>query len=108
MSNLLIIQKFYYKFEIQLIIALAIIGCLTIPFIHNLIGYFISLELIGFSINFLILIQGSYKNNSNTAFIYLIINGISSIIFLLGILLIYKDIGTFDINDMIIFKGNNN
>lgn len=109
MNNLKITNLTYNsKYETQLIISLSLIGSLSIPLLHNLIGIYICLELIGFAINFLILIQGYYKNNSNTAFIYLIINGISSIFFLLGILLIYKDIGTFDIYDMMIFKENKN
>jgi NADH-quinone oxidoreductase subunit N len=94
-----VIEERFIRIEIQIIISLGIIGGLTIISSGDLIRLFIAIELFGYSQILLLLLKEDYKS-SYIAIIYFILSSISSIILLLGVLIIYKNIGIISIKDI--------
>jgi NADH:ubiquinone oxidoreductase subunit 2 (subunit N) len=91
------------RIEILITIGLSILGSISLIILKDFIGIIIGLELIGMSIIILILLEKKEKN-SKTGILYIIINSISTILMLIGIIQLYKEFGTLNIYDYIILK----
>ncbi len=111
------INKYYnlnYKgvnsMEYIFLISLGLLGLNIIILSKDLILIFISLELYSLSVYLLILLKIT-KNSTRMSIVYLIVNSLSSYMFLLGVSIIYKYTGSLildEINNILISKEINN
>lgn len=97
--------KGVYSMEYIYLISLGLLGLNIIVLSNDLIFIFISLELYSLSVYLLILLKIT-KNTTRMSIIYLLINSLSSYLFLLGISIIYKNTGSL-ILDEISYMLNN-
>lgn len=99
-------NKILLSTEYIYLLSFGIIGLNIIILSNDLIYLFISLELYSISIYILILLKIT-KNTSRMSIIYLLINSLSSYIFLLGISLIYKNTGSVILEEIFYIINNN-
>ena len=107
-SNILFEQSLGIKsIEFIYLIAFGLLGLNLIILSNDLILIFIAIELYSLSVYLLILLKIS-KITSRISIIYLLINSISSYIFLLGIAIIYKYSGSIILEEIMYIININN
>lgn len=100
-SNSQIGQKIYglKNIEFPIILGLGLLGLNILIITKDLILIFISIELYSISTYLLILLKIN-RNTTRISIVYLLINSISSYIFLLGIAILYKYTGSILIDEI--------
>lgn len=94
-------QKIYglKNIEFPIILGLGLLGLNILILTKDLILIFISIELYSISTYLLILLKIN-RNTTRISIVYLLINSISSYIFLLGIAILYKYTGSISIDEI--------
>lgn len=113
----IIFNSSYHKFikeswginslEFIYLLSFGLLGLNIIILSNDLIFIFIALELYSLSV-YLLILNNITKNSSRLSIIYLLINSISSYIFLLGIAIIYKNTGSIILEEINYILNNNN
>lgn len=93
--------------EFIYLLSFGLLGLNIIILSNDLIFIFIALELYSLSV-YLLILNKITKNSSRLSIIYLLINSISSYIFLLGIAIIYKNTGSIILDEINYILNNNN